>query len=318
MFDLLSSHIEPGFKKCFSAYKSANNDSTRSPIVRLSFAPFHSEKDFENRCLNIAFTDEMKLMTSGQTHNGISLIIANDFGAGGQPIEKHFIKMIDYIIKENNWKVYPSPDIPESFFKKLKEVRWPDGVDIAEPDYVTLLHTILATKKAFGENLLSLYFDWEYDEGFNQFFKYYHIDITDNPENAVLVTNKFIDDNRAKEIVEMKPRTVISFKDGTVDDYNSDGPMGRLKFNNIHLVPSGITQIGNTMVADNYINDLRSTEETFKLIETVGDRVETLWKMALESRINFNDLVTEITKARIASNRFKLQTFGVGHNTYKA
>ena len=318
MFDLLSSHIEPGFKKCFSAYKSTNNDSTRSPIVRLSFAPFHSEKDFENRCLNIAFTDEMKLMTSGQTHNGISLIIANDFGAGGQPIEKHFIKMIDYIIKENNWKVYPSPDIPESFFKKLKEVRWPDGVDIAEPDYVTLLHTILATKKAFGENLLSLYFDWEYDEGFNQFFKYYHIDITDNPEKAVLVTNKFIDDNRAKEIVEMKPRTVISFKDGTVDDYNSDGPMGRLKFNNIHLVPSGITQIGNTMVADNYINDLRSTEETFKLIETVGDRVETLWKMALESRINFNDVVTEITKARIASNRFKLQTFGVGHNTYKA
>ncbi len=318
MFDLLSSHIEPGFKKCFSAYTSANNDSKRSPIVRLSFAPFYNEKDFENRCFNIAFTDEMKLMTSGQPHNGISLIIANDFGTGGQPIEKHFIKMIDHIIKENNWKVYPSSDIPEDFFKKLKEISWPEGVGIVEPDYMTLLHTILATKKAFGQNLLSVYFDWEYDNSFNQFFKYYHIDVTDNPEKAVLVTNKFIDDNRAKEIVDMKPRTVISFKDGTIDDYNSNEAMGRLKFNEIHLVPAGITQIGNTMVADNYINNLRSTDETFRLLETVGDRVEALWKMALESRINFNDVVTEITRASISTNRFKLQTFGVGNNIYKA
>ena len=62
----------------------------------------------------------------------------------------------------------------------------------------------------------------------------------------------------------MKPRTVISFKDGTIDDYNSNEAMGRLKFNEIHLVPAGITQIGNTMVADNYINNLRSTDETFK------------------------------------------------------
>lgn len=318
MFDLLSSHIEPEYKKCFSLYQSKNLESSRSKIIRLSFTTFIDKKDFESRCLAIAFSDYSKYMTSGQKFNGASLIIANDFGEKGKIVTKQLIQMINQLTKTNNWKIYPSSDIPAEFFYKLKEVQWPEGIDIAEPDYISLLHTILATKKSFGENLLSVCFDWEYDESFNQFFKYYHIDVVDNPEGVVLVTNKFITDEKAGEIVNLKPRAVISFIDGTLNDYNDDRPMGRFKLANIHVIPSGITKLGNTLVADSYINDLRPMEQTFKLIETTGQRVQSIWKIALEKRINFNEIVSEITKANIGSNRFKLASHDVGDNTYKA
>ena len=94
--------------------------------------------------------------------------------------------------------------------------------------------------------------------------------------------------------------------------------MALLRENNIDLIPSGITKLGNTLIADNQVNVLRSVEQTFKLIETTGQRVEAIWKMALEKRINFNDIVSEITRAEVGQNRFKLETHDIGVNTYKA
>ena len=66
------------------------------------------------------------------------------------------------------------------------------------------------------------------------------------------------------------------------------------------------------------IGGLEFAKQTFKLIETTGQRVQTIWKMALEKRINFNDIVSEITRSQIATNRFKLETHDIGVNTYKA
>ena len=320
MFDLLHTHIEPEYKKCYSIYTTKDIDCTRSPIVRLSFETFYNKEDFETRCLNIAFSDLAKHMTSGQPFNGVSLIVANDFGENGQVIDKHICSLINHLTKKHNLKVYPSAQSSQNYIAKLKEVQWPPDVDLCEPDYMSLLHTILATKKSFGKNLLSVCFDYEYDKSFDQFFKYYHIDIVNDPKDAVLVTNKYIDLERAKEIANLKPNTVISFNDACIwESYGiNDAPMGILRMNNIHLVPSGITKIGNTIIADTFVNSLRSLEQAFQLVETTGQRVETLWKIALESRINFNDIVSEITKAKIAANRFKLKTYDVGVNIYKA
>ena len=198
-------------------------------------------------------------------------------------------------------------------------MQWPPDVDMCEPDYMGLLHTLLATKKSIGKNLLSVYFDYDYDDSFNQFFKYYHINVVDDPKDAVLVTDKYINFERATEIVALKPNIVISFNDACIWETNiNDAPMALLRVNNIHLIPSGITKLGNSLIADNFVNNLRTIEQTFKLIETTGERVEKIWKIALEKRVNFNDIISEITKAQIATNRFKLETRDVGVNTYKA
>ena len=121
------------------------------------------------------------------------------------------------------------------------------------------------------------------------------------------------------EIVVLKPEIVISTNDGCIwETPINDVPMRVLRKNNIDLISSGITKLGNTLIADNHVNELRSVEQTFKLIETTGQRVEAIWKMVLEKRINFNDIVSEITKAEIQQNRFKLEVHDIGVNTYKA
>ncbi|MBB22338.1 MAG: hypothetical protein CMN04_05540 [Roseibacillus sp.] len=323
MFDILYSHIEPEYKKCYYAYKQSNLQSNlktdRKTIVHLSFAKFIDKEDFKIRSRNIAFNDYTKRMTSGQPFNVITLVVANDFGSNGKAIEKNLVHLVNSLTKLYNLKIYPSSSIPENIVKKLKEVCWPEDIDRYEPDYMGLLHTILATKKSFGRNLLSVCFDYDYDDSFNQFFKYYHIDIVDDPKEAVLVTDKFIDENRASEIVGLQPNVVISVDDGCIwETPINDAPMGILRKNNIDLISSGITKLGITLVADNHINNLRTVEQTFKLIETTGERVESIWKMVLEKRINFNDIVSEITKAEVSSNRFKLGVHDIGVNTYKA
>jgi hypothetical protein len=319
MFDILYSHIEPEYKKCYYAYSQSNIKTNRQKIVHLSFATFIDKDDFKTRSYDIAFNDYTKRMTSGQPFDIVSLVIANDFDLNGQAIEKNLIHLINFITKSYKLKIYPSASVPQSIIKKLKDIYWPNDIDMYEPDYMSLLHTILATKKAIGKNLLSVYFDYDYDDSFNQFFKYYHIDIVDEPKDAVLVTDKFIDENRANELVNLKPKIVISVNDGCIwQTPINDAPMGILRKNSIDLISSGITKIGNTLVADNQVNNLRSVEQTFKLIETTGQRVETIWKMALEKRINFNDIVSEITKAEVEQNRFKLEVHDIGVNTYKA
>ncbi len=319
MFDLLYNQIDPENKKCYSAYTSTEQHPERSQVVRLSFETFHNKEDFETRCLNIAFSDYAKQMTSGQLFNGVSLIVANDFGVNGPTIDKQIVFLINFLTKQHNLKVYPSSGVPQNIIGKLKEVQWPPDVDMCEPDYMGLLHTLLATKKSIGKNLLSVYFDYDYDDSFNQFFKYYHINVVDDPKDAVLVTDKYINFERATEIVALKPNIVISFNDACIWETNiNDAPMALLRVNNIHLIPSGITKLGNSLIADNFVNNLRTIEQTFKLIETTGERVEKIWKIALEKRVNFNDIISEITKAQIATNRFKLETRDVGVNTYKA
>ena len=319
MFDILHSHIEPEYKKCYYAYSQSEVKTDRKKIVHLSFAPFIDKDDFKIRSYNIAFNDCTKRMTSGQPFDVVSLVVANDFGPNGKAIEKNLIHLINFITKSHNLKVYPSSSVPQSIVNKLKDLHWPADVDRYEPDYMTLLHTILATKKSLGRNLLSVNFDYEYDDSFNQFFKYYHIDLVDTPKDAVLVTDKFIDENRANEIVVLKPEIVISTNDGCIwETPINDVPMRVLRKNNIDLISSGITKLGNTLIADNHVNELRSVEQTFKLIETTGQRVEAIWKMVLEKRINFNDIVSEITKAEIQQNRFKLEVHDIGVNTYKA
>lgn len=320
MFDILHSHIEPEYKKCYYAYSQSNLKTDRQKIVHLSFTTFIDEEDFKVRSRNIAFSDYTKRMTSGQPFNVITLVIANDFGLNGKAIDKNLVHLVNFLTKSHNLKIYPSSSIPENIVKKLKDVYWPEDVDRYEPDYMSLLHTILQTKKSLGRNLLSVCFDYEYDDSFNQFFKYYHIDIVNDPKDAVLVTDKYIDFDRAKEIVKLQPEIVISFNDGCIwESYGiNDAPMGLFRVNDINLIPSGITKLGNTLVADNHINNLRTIEQTFKLIETTGERVESLWKMSLEKRINFNDIVSEITKAEVSSNRFKLEVHDIGVNTYKA
>tara|TARA_B100001094_G_scaffold124656_1_gene120518 strand:- start:4631 stop:5590 length:960 start_codon:yes stop_codon:yes gene_type:complete len=319
MFDILYSHIEPEYKKCYYAYSQSNLKTDRQKIVHLSFTTFIDADDFKIRSHNIAFNDYTKRMTSGQPFDIISLVIANDFGLNGKAIEKNIIYLVNFLTKSYDLKIYPSSSISENIVKKLKDVYWPEDVDKYEPDYMGLLHTILATKKSLGRNLLSVCFDYDYDESFKQFFKYYHIDIVDDPKDAVLVTDKYIDFDRAKEIVRLKPEIVVSFNDGCIWESNiNDAPMALLRENNIDLIPSGITKLGNTLIADNQVNVLRSVEQTFKLIETTGQRVEAIWKMALEKRINFNDIVSEITRAEVGQNRFKLETHDIGVNTYKA
>ena len=172
MFDLLYSHIEPDYKKCYTAYASINKNPKRSNVVRLSFETFLNEEDFKTRCLNVAFSDYAKQITSGQPFSGVSLIVATDFAERGQAIQKDIVMLINSLTKQFDLKVYPSAGVSQNIMRKLKEVQWPPDVDMCEPDYMSLLHTVLATKKAIGKNLLSVCFDYEYDESFNQFFKY--------------------------------------------------------------------------------------------------------------------------------------------------
>ena len=112
----------------------------------------------------------------------------------------------------------------------------------------------------------------------------------------------------------MKPKVVISFNEACIDE----SALGRLYQAGIHLIPSSITKVGNSLIAEGCNGQQRTMEQNFKLIETTGQRVETIWKFALEKRINFNEIVDEIAKAEIATSRFKLTTYEVGANLYKA
>ena len=318
MFDQIHKHIEPGYKKCFILYSHNKVNKNEPKVIRLSFVKFNNEEDFTERALSVAYTDYSKQRLIGRTFNSASLVIANEFPEGSFPVEKHFLSFINHMMKHFNYKAYPSTDLSENFYKKLKEITWPEEVGICEGDYTSLLHTILATKKALGKNILSVCFDHKFDDSFNKFFKYYHIDLTFNPEGAVLVTDKFITDERATEIVNMKPKVVISFNDACINSFGDSRAIGRLYQAGIHLVPSSITKVGNSLIAEGCVDQKRTMEQNFKLIETTGQRVETIWKFALEKRINFNEIVDEIAKAELTANRFKLTTYDVGVNLYKA
>ena len=323
MFDLVRTHIAPLDKKCFSIHTYNKKINDEVEITRLSFTKFIDEESFTTRSKCVAYNDYAKQKLTGRTFNAFSLVVANDFEVRGKPVDKQLLEFIRNFSKKNNYQLYPSHNIPDKLFQLIENSCWTSEVDIPEGDYASLLYAIASTRDSL--KIWDVYLDLELDKVFHNALKLQNMKIVQTPENSIYITDKFIDDAEAKRLVALKPKVIVNFDDACIDNLGDNQALGRLYQAGIHLIPPGITKIGNSLIAEGFAKELRQLEESFKLIETNFQRCNKIWQYAMHTKENFSAIVNEIVKAGFDTtetdfikNRHKLETFGVGANSYKA
>jgi hypothetical protein len=137
-----------------------------------------------------------------------------------------------------------------------------------------------------------------------------------NPD--VYITNKELTTDHMRNIDRIKPKMVILFGNSILTD---DKAVHLIK-QNIQIIPSSLTEMGNMIVSEGHFNNCRSVEESFQLINTACTELNvTLWKYVQNYRENMYTVLDEIYQAYTDENktsRFRLSYKDIGAMSYLA
>lgn len=295
-------------KNCFSLLGEPD-----AVIYRVLFCQCSSEQNFDMLQHMYMRNDHIKKVLSGKEVAVGNLIMADNYGEKGNIPEKQLLENFRRLIVKNNLTVYPSGNVIHNLKEHLVKA-WDFTVPFQEPDYVSLFIAVTTCLEKTGSK--TFYIDIKNMEDFQNLLDQLANADTSNPD--VYITDKFIDSDKAREILKLNPKVVVLFGNAEVDpNYIHD-----FRKKNINIVPTSLTQMGNFIFAEGVFSKNRSTEESFQLIN-VGCKSlnETLWNFSLNSRENLYDIVEEIFQAHInenAQSRFRLKTYDIGAMSYRA
>ena len=315
MYPIKLKQILPTEKRCIII--SGNEDKS---LRRIVFTYFNSEKEFEEQYNEIAKIEKTKQILTGKQFSGGLFCVATDFKNKGIVPEKQLIELIRNITRKHKWAYYPSSNIQDSY--KMEHLHrigvtqhyWSDEIPVQEADYVSMF---IATHKALQmNNFKTFMIDGNNLNDFQDLLKELAQPTFANPD--VYITNKELTTDHMRSIDRIKPKMVILFGNSIL---THDKAVHLMK-QNIQIIPSSLTEMGNMIVSEGHFNNCRSVEESFQLINTACTELNvTLWKYVQNYRENMYTVLDEIYQAYTDENktsRFRLSYKDIGAMSYLA
>jgi hypothetical protein len=293
-------------------------------LHRLCLTEFVNADDFEKRAKSILELEKQKSLLSGKNWNPGVWLIANKFTDYGDVIEKQLAQMIGKRLKILKKFIYPSYNISSNVLKLVTEgMYWDRGIEMPEADFSSLFMSTASILRVYPEYRINSDFkeDSILKEDFLNLVKEHmnYVGPTFGNPPEILITDKHLTEEYSEQIVKMKPKIVLHFDDiGIINIRASE----RLIKNNIHIIPSCVTMMGNSLISQGLSNNKRTIDESFKLIQNqVTHFNSSIWDFSLNSRENFLTVINEIYNAMAdekAESRFRLDSQDVGTMSYLA
>lgn len=286
---------------------------------RVVFGKFKTEKEFEEDYKEHYKEEKTRQVLSGKNFPAGLVFIADDFGEGGKVPEKHLVEFIRKLSSKNKWSHYPSSSLRDNYeFEHLHQLNisefWDDTLPVQEADYVSMFVATLTAVKT--KELKTFLVDGTNLSHFQEMLKQVIQPTFGNPD--VYITSNFIDWQEIKKIEKINPKVVLFFGNSII----TESMANHLIKKDIHIIPPSITQLGNMLISEGIFNNSREVSESFQLINKACSELnDSLWRYALNYRVNFYTVVDEIYKAYTNENetsRFRLDYKDIGAMSYLA
>ena len=310
-------NISPLDKRCYSFVD--RGEPVKRRIITTDYV---SEENFQKRVDRAIKNEHTRLIFSTKDIDLGVAVVATDFGDRGKLEDKALSQLLNFFLLKQNYLLYPSSTLDNSLYRNLNSKlykSWPEDIECFEADYVSLYNCLVAcaTKTGFkkvgfdGDNFTK-----------NDFIEIVKQDSENLTYQAfgfdVLVTDRYINREYAKELIAMKPKVVVCASDIDLDE----GYMKELIDNNIQVVPGSIAMNGNFYVNEGLISKTRNMDENMQLSAVSSLHLnKSIWHNVLNSRKNFYTIIEEMYSASVdptEKTNFKLGTEGVGTMSFKA
>ena len=317
-YNTVLQHISPNDKRCYSMMDADGI----APRRRLVLTDYYDEIQFESRVKRALKNEHTKRLLSTKSLDVGVLVVANNFGKKGELPTKNLQQLLNYFLLKNEYLLYPSIDTPNDFYKNLNTKlykSWPEPMQCFEPDYISLYNCLLACCMKTEYNTVGFHGDNFAKNDFIELIKQQDGDLKYHGFGFdILVTDKFMDRNYIREILETNCKVVVCASSIDLDEHY----IKELMDNGVQVVPSSLSCTGNFYVTEGLESGTRNIEESLQLtaVSTL-ELNKTIWHEVLNKRTNFYKLVEEIYFACTDENSktsIKLLEKGIGTMSFKA